>query len=382
MIPLRARGRVAGVDGPIVARVSRVPLSVDDPARTHTAKVLETESPEDTLAGYAVVLTAAGAPPQVASGVPLVLDCATEHLADGDVVRVSPSGHVDTLYRRASPHNTILATERCNSYCVMCSQPPREIDDAWRVAETLALIPLIDPGTGELGISGGEPTLLGDDLLRIVAACKDHLPATALHLLTNGRRFKRASYADALGEIGHPDLMVGVPLYADVDHVHDYVVQASGAFHDTMLGLHRLAHADVRVEIRVVLHRDTVPRLPQLARFIYRNLTFASHVAFMGLEIVGFAKANLAALWLDPADYTAALQEAVEYLATVGLPVSIYNHQLCTLPEALWPFARRSISDWKNAFAPECAGCRVRAECGGFFSWNLGAGRSRLLHTL
>ena len=321
-------------------------------------------------------------PPRDADGSPMVLGCATDHLADGDVVRVSPSGHVETLYRRASPHNTILVTERCNSHCVMCSQPPRDVDDAWRVAETLELVALIDPATGELGISGGEPTLLGDDLVRIVAACRDHLRATSLHVLTNGRRFRDANYAEALGRVRHPDLMLGVPLYADVDYVHDHVVQSRGAFNDTMLGLHRLACANVNVEIRVVLHRDTVPRLPELARFIYRNLTFASHVALMGLEIVGFAKANLKALWIDPADYVRGLEEACEFLSAVGIPVSIYNHQLCTLPKSLWPFARRSISDWKNEYAPECAGCRVRAECGGFFVWNLGAGRSRLLRAL
>jgi His-Xaa-Ser system radical SAM maturase HxsC len=382
MIPLRTGGRAVGLEAPMVARVSHAPVAPADPARAKTARVLEHAGPEGTLEGYAAILTQTSVSPREANGVPVVLGCATEHLADGDVVRVSPSGHVETLYRRASPHNTILATERCNSYCVMCSQPPRDVDDAWRVAESLELIALIDPATGELGISGGEPTLLGDDLLRIVAACRDHLPATSLHVLTNGRRFRAANYADALGRVRHPDLMLGIPLYADADHVHDYVVQSRGAFNETMLGLHHLARAGVNVEIRVVLHRDTVPRLPELARFIYRNLTFASHVALMGLEIVGFAKANLKALWVDPADYASALEEACGFLSAVGLQVSIYNHQLCTLPESLWPFARRSISDWKNEYAPECSGCRVRAECGGFFAWNLGAGRSRLLRAL
>ena len=29
------------------------------------------------------------------------------------------------LYRRNSSHNSFLVTERCNHYCLMCSQPPR-----------------------------------------------------------------------------------------------------------------------------------------------------------------------------------------------------------------------------------------------------------------
>jgi His-Xaa-Ser system radical SAM maturase HxsC len=381
MIPLRARGRSLGVTLPFIARVSLEPLPKNDVARPHTALVRQLGVPDEDLTGYAALLIAAGLPNAV-SNMPVVLDCPVDHLATGDVVRISPSGHVDTLYRRASPHNTILATERCNSYCVMCSQPPRAVDDRWRVDETLALIPLIDRATGELGISGGEPTLLGEDLLRIVTACRDHLPSTALHILSNGRRFMFGAYADALGAIRHPDLMVGIPLYADVDTLHDYVVQSPGAFNETMLGLHNLARANVPVEIRVVLHRDTVRRLPQLARFIYCNLTFSAHVALMGLEIVGFAKSNLKELWIDPADYGSSLKDAVDFLSAVGLSVSIYNHQLCTLPESLWPFCRRSISDWKNEYASECQTCRVQKDCGGFFAWNLDAGRSRLLHAL
>jgi His-Xaa-Ser system radical SAM maturase HxsC len=189
-------------------------------------------------------------------------------------------------------------------------------------------------------------------------------------------------YADALADLRHPDLMIGVPVYSDVDCLHDFVVQAEGAFCETIRGLHNLARAGVPVEIRVVIHRHTYARLPQLAYFIYRNLTFASHVALMGLEVIGFAKANLRTLWIDPADYRRELSEAVELLAGVGMAVSIYNHQLCTLPTSLWPFSCRSISDWKNEYAPECADCRQRSDCGGFFAWNLTDGKSRAIGPL
>ena len=47
-----------------------------------------------------------------------------------------------------------------------------------------------------------------------------------------------------------------------------------------------------KVEIRVVLHKQTYRRLPQLAEFLTRNLLFVNHVALMGLEITGFTRAN------------------------------------------------------------------------------------------
>jgi MoaA/NifB/PqqE/SkfB family radical SAM enzyme len=121
---------------------------------------------------------------------------------------------------------------------------------------------------------------------------------------------------------------LGIPLYSDDSTIHDYVVQAKDAFDQTVQGLHQLARHSIRVEIRVVLHAVTIPRLPELAEYIYRNLTFAEHIALMGLENVGYAPRNMNTLWIDPHDYQDQLESAVEILSTRGMNVSIYNHQL------------------------------------------------------
>ena len=44
----------------------------------------------------------------------------------------------------------------------MCSQPPRNEDDGWRVKEILKLVPLIDKDEAQLGITGGEPMINSD----------------------------------------------------------------------------------------------------------------------------------------------------------------------------------------------------------------------------
>jgi His-Xaa-Ser system radical SAM maturase HxsC len=171
-------------------------------------------------------------------------------------------------------------------------------------------------------------------------------------------------YAD----IGHFDMVVGIPIYSDVSTIHDYVVQSDGAFDETVRGILNLKRFGQKVEIRIVIHRQTHARLPQLAEFLARNLTFVDHIAFMGLEITGFTLANLDSLWIDPLDYQRELYRAVSFLADNRMRVSIYNHQLCVLDRRLWPFARKSISDWKNEYMPECFECRERENCGGFFA--------------
>jgi His-Xaa-Ser system radical SAM maturase HxsC len=187
-------------------------------------------------------------------------------------------------------------------------------------------------------------------------------------MLSNGRLFNYLSLCREIAAIDHPDLMIGIPLYSDIAHRHDFVVQAEGAFDQTIRGIMNLARCGISVEIRMVLHRETIDRLPQFARFIARNLPFVDHVALMGLELMGFVRMNLDALWIDPTEYQPQLRQAALDLQQHGLDVSIYNHQLCVLDPELWPLARKSISDWKNEYLDECAGCAVHDRCGGFFA--------------
>ena len=299
----------------------------------------------------------------------MILPNELDYLRDGDVIRVWPQTNgIRVLYRRSSFHNHFLLTERCNHYCLMCSQPPKSADDSWIVDDLLAAIPLIDPLTHEIGITGGEPTLLGDDLFRVLRTLRSYLPNTAIQILSNGRLFAAPEFAKRYADIQHNDIMVGIPIYSDVSTIHDYVVQADGAFDETIRGILNLKRFGQKVEIRVVVHRQTYSRMPQLAEFLARNLTFVDHVAFMGLEITGFTRANLDSLWIDPADYQVELYRAVSFLADSRMYVSIYNHQLCVLDKRLWPFSRKSISDWKNEYMAECQGCRQRPNCGGFFA--------------
>ena len=292
-----------------------------------------------------------------------------EYLRDGDVMAVvleRPA--VRVLYRCNSLHNSFLLTERCNHYCLMCSQPPKDINDDWIVDELFEAIPLIAKGTREIGFTGGEPTLLGDRFLKLVRDMRDHLPSTALHILSNGRTFSDPEFTRAYAEIAHPDVMLGIPIYSASSQVHDYIVQADGAFDGTIRGILNLKTYGQQVEIRVVIHRQNYAHLPALAEFIARNLTFVDHVALMGLEMTGFAKANIDELWIDPFEYQKELYAAASVLDDFGLRTSIYNHQLCTIDRRIWPLAVKSISDWKNEYRSECAECPVQEQCGGFFA--------------
>lgn len=292
-----------------------------------------------------------------------------DYFDEGDILRVDPtSGSMRCLYRRNSSHNTILLTERCNHFCLMCSQPPKQADDSWLMDEAMELVGLIPPETEALGFSGGEPTLYGHRFIELLQYTKTQLPKTAIDVLSNGRAFKDMLFAKQYAAVQHPDLLMGIPIYSDDPVRHDYVVQSRGAFDDTIQGILNLKAVEQRVEIRMVIHQQTIERLVKTCEFIARNLLFVDHVALMGLEITGFTRPNLDLLWIDPYEYKDLLSEAIAVLNAYGMRASVYNHQLCTVNPDVRGNYRKSISDWKNEYLDECAACTKRDECGGLFS--------------
>lgn len=364
---LRVKGNPKNINTPLIGKVTRNPDLLD----SNTFFISEDSKISSNLKECVGVLSNTMIDNNL--DLPSVENVPTfEDLAEGDIVVANPDGNINTLYRVNANHNTLFVTERCNSNCLMCSQPPKNKDDISRLNNiNRKLIPLIPKDCHELGISGGEPTLMGEHFFETLEALKVNLPDTEIHVLSNGRTFSRIAMAERLGKIEYSRLMIGIPLYSDFYQSHDYIVQAKDAFNQTVIGIHNLARFNQRIEIRVVLHKLSIPRLTKLARYIYKNFPFAEHVTFMGLEYVGYTPYNIDKLWIDPADYINELGEAVEFLAGQGMRVSIYNSQLCVLPENLWEFSRKSISDWKNSYLPECSKCSKLEQCGGLFTWNL-----------
>lgn len=287
----------------------------------------------------------------------------------GDILLISSNGTVSSLFRRESAHNTLFITDRCNSNCLMCSQPPKNINDLdYYFDINSQLVRMLPPDLKELGITGGEPTILGRRFITLLELITTFLPNTSIHILTNGRSFAWKNVTQAIQKVNNPNLVFGIPLYSDYYQRHDYIVQAKGAFNQTVLGFHNMARSGQRLELRVVLHKQSYKRLPALAKYIFMNLPFVEHVAFMGLEYTGYTPKNSDLLWMEPSKYADELEEAVLNLDGVGMAVSIYNLPLCLLRPSLWKFARKSISDWKQEYLDECRKCAVVEECGGVFA--------------
>ena len=393
MLKLMGRADASGLAGPIADDVWRVCLPEDagndrgDMGDEGSARAIACLLRDEQAAppGYSLYLIAGNQPgrrigtlraelrgPGAASdrsGPMLRLGPELAHLDAGDIIHVPADGRrVAVLWKNSARHNGLLLTEQCDNYCLMCSQPPKDRDDAWLFDRAKKVISLLPQGARALSLTGGEPTLHADALIGLLEHCQQVAPRLSLHLLSNGRRFADPEFTRRYAAVGLADIMTGIPVYAPEPGLHDFIVQAAGAFNETVHGILNLASLGQAVEIRVVVQRHTVPVLSGLAAFIARNLPFVAQVALMGLEMTGLARPNSPLVWADPADYQHELAAAVDILGTAGIATRIYNHQLCVLDRRLWPYAVRSISDWKNDYLAICHSCSVRDACGGVFA--------------
>lgn len=296
--------------------------------------------------------------------------CDENTLEEGDVVAVTNTRRlVHVLFRESDVHHTVFLTNRCNSNCLMCSQPPTPQDDSWLVDEAFMIAAHMRISPVLLGFTGGEPLLLGKQLREVLKVFLQHHPDIEFDLLTNGRMLSDETLAKELLEDLPNRVTWMVPLYGHTDFLHDFVVQSAGAFEQTLQGLLTLQNYRQPIQLRIVLIEPVLKFLPSLCEFIGKNLPFIKEVAIIGCEPTGFALANRPLCEIDISKWSEELEDGVKWLKRASLNPVIMNIPFCALPRTLWPYAHQSISDWKRVFAAECASCTVKDSCSGLFSW-------------
>ncbi|MCR5437824.1 MAG: His-Xaa-Ser system radical SAM maturase HxsC [Treponema sp.] len=266
-----------------------------------------------------------------------------------------------------SNDNSLFVTGQCNNRCLMCCQPPVSENDIEHIMrENLDMLKNSPLGLSDIGITGGEPTLLKDKLFFLIKKITDRYPEATIHILTNGREFRKGQFTVCFSQ--YPQILFGIPLHSDISTEHDYVTQVEGSYYETMRGLYQLAAINAKIELRIVITRQNYQRLFNMSDFIWKNLPFVSYISFMGLEDTGYAIKNEKKIWIDPILYKQELEKAVLNLNDWHMNVSIFNIPLCLLPNSLHIFARKSISDWKVKYLEVCTKCNKRIDCCGLFA--------------
>lgn len=289
---------------------------------------------------------------------------------NGDIIEITKE-KINFLWEYNNNDNSFFLTELCSCKCVMCPQPPKphnkELEE--KALSTLALIP--SDYQGDICLTGGEVTLLGDFFLDFLKQIRAKFKNNFITILTNGKSFSDFDFLNKFHTIQAKSL-VAISFTADIDTLHDEIVGAKKSFYQTHLGICNLGKACEAIELRVVVSRLNYTRLPQIADYIYRNYPFVTRVVFMGMEYTGYASANYEKIKINPIEYQKELLGAVLCLVRYGMNVSIYNIPLCLLPDKLEKYSAKSISAWKNIYQEECLSCTKKGQCCGVFTTSSG----------
>lgn len=292
----------------------------------------------------------------------------SKDLLKNDLITMDQEADAHVIWRSGAKDNVIVTTNVCNQSCRFCPQP-REGKVSSRYSINSAILENLKcEDISLVTITGGEPTLLGSDLVTIISKLLRINPKAEIAILSNGMLFDNEAYAKQIVDSGKKQLRICIPLHSDVPTYHDYATGVDGSFDRTSLGLLNLQRFSADIEIRVVLNRLNYKRLSNIASNIGKNFPFVSHVAFMGLEVYSEAAEHASEVWIDPPEYMEQLSLAIKILQCRRIPASIYNLPYCLVPESLWSFLIDSISSWKKTFLPGCDNCTKRLTCPGLFA--------------
>jgi radical SAM protein with 4Fe4S-binding SPASM domain len=302
-----------------------------------------------------------------------------------------------------APYRMDLAiTYRCNNDCPHCynarprnfpelntSQWKQVIDRLWQI------------GIPHIVFTGGEPTLR-DDLPELIAHAEAKGQITGLN--TNARRLIEHNYLDELVTAGLDHVQITVESH-DAG-IHDAMVNANGAWNQTISGLRNVLNTPLFVMTNSTMLRQNSPHLDKTLDFLaevgvptigLNALIYSGHGLSVG---TGLAERELPPLltlarqktdyyrqrliWYTPTQYCQFDPMQLE-LGVKGCTAALYN--MCIEPDgAVIPCQSyyqpmgNILSDrwehiWENDLAvnlrqrhyiPEkCSNCSLLAECGG-----------------
>ena len=199
-------------------------------------------------------------------------------LAEDEVLIIfTDANKCQRFFRPAASINTILLTEECDQLCIMCSQPPKNkrYDHFELFYEASLLVPI----NSTIGISGGEPTLLKNNLFKFLEKVIKSRSDIRFHILSNCQHFleKDIKYLSKLSK----NILWGIPLYSHLPDKHDQIVGKKGAFYKVLENFNYLIQSGSRVELRTVLMRQNYPDLPKLSEFITTHLNWIEFWAIL-----------------------------------------------------------------------------------------------------
>jgi MoaA/NifB/PqqE/SkfB family radical SAM enzyme len=224
---------------------------------------------------------------------------------------------------------TISITEECPNMCAHCALPDsgQKLRLSPEVAKDL-ISQILDLGTTLVIFDGGEPTLYRE-LPELVESVDGRAIST---MFTSGAGFT-ASLAQDLKAAGL--YAVNVSLDSPMEDEHDAMRGREGVFEEAMHAMENASHADLLVDIYVVLRHENVRHLQK----------FHELAKEMGAHEVTFFEVVPTGRWANRRDITLSSNDLFELNSFVSAAKS---PRIFSVPEAYKRFGCFAAKSWMH----------------------------------
>ncbi len=305
--------------------------------------------------------------------------------------------------RPSAPYRMDLAlTYRCNDNCSHCynarprNHPELNTGDWKRILDQLWSI-----GVPHIIFTGGEPTLR-PDLPELIRYAENLGQITGLN--TNGRRLKDGPFVQSLVDAGLDH--VQITLESHDAAIHDAMVAAPGAWHETVTGIKNAVASRMFVMTNTTMLQSNSSVMAQTLGFLaelgvptvgLNALIYSGRGANVGTGLPASAlpallemarasteRNNQRLIWYTPTEYchfdpvqmdlgvkgcTAALYNMCVEPDGAVLPCQSYYHPLGNLLtdewESIWNHDLAVSLRERRNLPTECNACALLPECGG-----------------
>ncbi len=269
---------------------------------------------------------------------------------------------------------------KCNNKCVMCTNLPAfarqpaahyalkgQIGKLERYLKGLGPVYLKNDGSADfVSLTGGEPTL-HPDFFKLLSYFRTRLPGVPITLLSNGRRFANAEFAEKFRAVAKPPFSVAIALHGPSARIHEAVAGVKNSFSQTVKGLRNLLSAPggPRVEIRLVIHKKSAAALPETLEFLLKTFpdTSAYGVTAIHYEIEGMSLANHRKLALKLSESAAILGGCLPLIRRFK-DFRLYHFPLCLVRKELRPLCWITLPPEDRVYpAKKCGRCVLKKKC-------------------